>query len=104
MNWIILIFAGVFEMLGVSSLAALQKKYCFKNMFLLVITFSCSFILLYFAMKTIPLGMAYAIWTGIGAVGGVILASIISNEKISGIMIVFITMIIIAIVGLKLLT
>lgn len=71
MNWVMLIVAGIFEMMGVNSLAAYQQKRNIINISLLVVTFSLSFLFLYFAMKTIALGIAYATWTGIGSVGGV---------------------------------
>lgn len=70
------------------------------------ITFlSSSFFSMYFlsrAVKTIPLGTAYPVWTGIGAVGTVIIGILVFREPVSFWRIFFITTLIISIVGLKL--
>jgi quaternary ammonium compound-resistance protein SugE len=60
-----------------------------------------SFYFLSSAVKTIPIGTAYAIWTGIGAVGTAILGIILFNESKEFIRIFFIFLIVIGIVGLK---
>lgn len=67
MNWVFLILAGVFEMIGVLMINKLHKDRNFISLVLLVAGFGLSFIFLSLAMKTLPMGTAYAVWTGIGA-------------------------------------
>ncbi len=56
------------------------------------------------ALKSLPIGVAYSIWTGIGAIGTVILVIILFNESREVLKIVFVLMIVCGIVGLKLIT
>ena len=60
-----------------------------------------SFLLLAKAIKTLPMGTAYAVWTGIGAVGSVIVGIIIFKEPFTMLRILFIALIIAGIIGLK---
>lgn len=72
MNWIILITAGLFEVVWAT---ALKMSNGFRNPIadaVCVIGMALSVWLLAVAMKTIPMGTAYAVWTGIGAIGGVV--------------------------------
>lgn len=62
----------------------------------------CKFLFTILALKTIPIGTGYAIWTGIGAVGSVTLGMIVFKERKSVGKLLFITMIIAGVVGLKL--
>jgi len=76
MNWIILIFAGLFEVafafcLGKAREATGNEMYFWYAGFL--ITLTMSMILLIKATQTLPIGTAYAVWTGIGAVGTVLI-------------------------------
>lgn len=102
MSWISLICAGLFEMLGVLSINRLNHHKSIMNFVFLVLSFGLSFLLLAYAMESIPMGTAYAIWTGIGASGGAILGMILYNEGRSVGRIVSIAIIISAVVGLKL--
>lgn len=101
MNWIILIIAGLFEV-GFTTCLKLSDN--FSNIkwsigFFLCITLS--FILLNMAIQTIPMGTAYAIWTGIGAVGTVIVGIILYNEPIDFWRLFFVFLLIGCIIGLK---
>ena len=69
---------------------------------LLILGFGASFIFLAYAMKTLPMGTAYAIWTGIGASGGAILGMLLYGESKDWRRIVFIGMVLGAAIGLKL--
>jgi len=69
---------------------------------LLVLGFGASFIFLAYAMETLPMGTAYAIWTGIGASGGAILGMHFYNESKDWKRIFFIALVLGAAVGLKL--
>lgn len=102
MAWISLIMAGVFEMLGVAMINKLHQDRSWQALFLLVLGFGASFAFLAFAMKTLPMGTAYAIWTGIGASGGAILGMLFYNESKDWKRIFFIAMVLGAAVGLKL--
>jgi quaternary ammonium compound-resistance protein SugE len=63
-----------------------------------------SFYLLSLALKQIPIGTAYAIWTGIGAVGVAVLGMLLFREPVTVMRIVFLMMIVTGIIGLKLVT
>ncbi|MEH7251824.1 multidrug efflux SMR transporter [Neobacillus niacini] len=102
MAWISLILAGLFEMFGVVMINKLHKDRNWKSLVLLVLGFGASFIFLSFAMETLPMGTAYAIWTGIGASGGAILGMILYGESKDWKRLVFIGMVLSAAVGLKL--
>ena len=97
-----LIFAGLFEMFGVAMINKLHKDRNWKSLDLLILGFGASFICLSYAMETIPMGTAYAIWTGIGASGGAILGMLLYSEAKDWKRLVFIAMVLSAAVGLKL--
>lgn len=101
MAWISLIFAGIFEMFGVASINRFNNKKNLSSLLLLVGTFTISFLLLSYSMDYLPMGTAYAVWTGIGASGGTILGMLIYNEGKDWQRIVCISLILIAAVGLK---
>lgn len=66
MMWIILVFAGIFEMLGINFLNAYVSYRKKVNLLMMCVTFILSFILLSVAMSELPMSTAYAVWTGIG--------------------------------------
>lgn len=101
MSWFILITAGVFEICW-----AVGLKYSegFTKLWPSLFTVFCmilSMVLLAVAVKEIPVGSAYAVWTGIGAVGTAILGIYLFNESSEIIRLFFIFIIVIGIVGLK---
>ncbi|MGQ9798435.1 MAG: quaternary ammonium compound efflux SMR transporter SugE [Ignavibacterium sp.] len=101
MYWIILIIAGLFEVawaIGLKYTDGFTKL--FPSIFT-IISMIISMGLLAYAVKYIPVGTAYAVWTGIGAVGTAILGIILFNESKEIIRIFFIFIIIVGIVGLK---
>ncbi|WP_028777497.1 DMT family transporter [Shimazuella kribbensis] len=102
MAWISLIIAGLFEMFGVLMIHKVHKNPSWRSMFLLIMGFGLSFLFLAFAMKTLPMGTAYAIWTGIGASGGAILGMIFFRESKDWKRVGFIAMVLGATIGLKL--
>jgi quaternary ammonium compound-resistance protein SugE len=102
MAWIQLIIAGVLEIFW-----AISLKYTdgFSKLWPTVLTISgmiASFYFLANALKTIPVGTAYAIWTGIGAAGTAILGIILFSEPVSWPRLFCIGLIVSGIVGLKL--
>ena len=104
MNWIILIFAGLFEVafafcLGRAREATGNEMYMWYAGFL--ITLSMSMILLIKATQTLPIGTAYAVWTGIGAVGTVLIGIFVFKEPATFLRIFFIITLLGSIIGLK---
>ncbi|MEH3106570.1 MAG: quaternary ammonium compound efflux SMR transporter SugE [Sphingomonas fennica] len=69
MPWLILVVAGVFEIVWASAMKQSQGFTRLGPSVVTVMAMLVSFGLLSFAMRTLPLGTAYAVWTGIGAVG-----------------------------------
>ena len=102
MAWISLILAGIFEMFGVTMINKFHKERNWQSLLLLFLAFGGSFLFLAYAMKTLPMGTAYAIWTGIGASGGAILGMLLYGESKDWKRIVFIAMVLSAAIGLKL--
>ncbi|GAS81597.1 QacE family quaternary ammonium compound efflux SMR transporter [Paenibacillus amylolyticus] len=102
MNWVFLVLAGVFEMIGVLMINKLHKDRNFISLVLLIAGFGLSFLFLSLAMETLPMGTAYAVWTGIGASGGAILGMVFYGEPRNALRILFIAMVLGSAVGLKL--
>lgn len=101
MAWISLMLAGFFEMFGVAMINKVHRDRNWQSFVLLVIGFGGSFFFLANAMKTLPMGTAYAIWTGIGASGGALLGMLFYGESREWKRILFIAMVLGAAVGLK---
>lgn len=104
MNWIILIIAGLFEVgfascLGKAKETTGMTSYFWYGGFLVCLTISM--FLLIKASENLPIGTAYAVWTGIGAVGTVLVGIFIFNEPATFWRIFFICTLIASIVGLK---
>lgn len=89
-------------MFGVTMINKLNKDRNLKSMLFLILGFGASFLFLAIAMKTLPMGTAYAIWTGIGATGGAIIGMLLYGESKDWKRIVFIAMVLSAAIGLKL--
>ncbi|GEN86898.1 DMT family transporter [Oceanobacillus sojae] len=102
MAWTSLVVAGLFEVFGVTMINKLHKDRSWQALSLLVLGFGASFFFLAYAMETLPMGTAYAVWTGIGASGGAIAGMFFYNEVKDWKRIMFITMVLGAAVGLKL--
>ena len=101
MNWMILITAGLFEVVWAT---ALKMSNGFRNPLadvVCVVGMALSFWFLSIAMKTLPMGTAYAVWTGIGAVGGVVVGIAMFGESASALRIASAVLIVAGIVGLK---
>ena len=102
MAWIALVLAGIAEMFGVIMINKLNKERTLKALVLFIIAFGASFVLLSYSMKSLPMGTAYAIWTGIGASGGALLSMLLYGESKDWKRLLFIAMILGSAVGLKL--
>ncbi|MFK2826232.1 multidrug efflux SMR transporter [Bacillus sp. B190/17] len=101
MSWLYLTLAGVFEMMGVIMINSLHKNKNWQSFVFMLAGFGASFAFLALAMETLPMGTAYAIWTGIGTVGGAIAGMLLFGESRDWKRIVFITMVLGAAIGLK---
>lgn len=99
--WMMLFAAGIFEILWTVGMKYSQGFTRLWPSLFTLITLAISMGLLGFSLKTLPMGTAYAIWTGIGAIGTVILGIILFDESRDFLKIFFISLIIIGIAGLK---
>jgi quaternary ammonium compound-resistance protein SugE len=104
MNWLILIVGGLFEVafafcLGKAKEASGTEMYLWYSGFLVALCISMG--LLIKATQTLPIGTAYAVWTGIGAVGTVLVGIFVFKEPATFLRLLFITTLICSIIGLK---
>ena len=104
MAWVYIIIASVFEITWAIGLKYTEGFTKLWPTVFTVVTMIFSFYFLAQGVKDIPIGTGYAVWTGIGAIGTVILGMILFNESKELIRILFILMIVGGIVGLKLTT
>ncbi len=103
MSWFFLFIAGIFEIVWA---IGLKFSNGFTNLvisFLTILGMIASFYFLALALKNIPLGTAYAVWTGIGTVGTVVFGIILFKEPFSLLKFICILLIITGIASLKLL-
>ncbi|MFC3549917.1 quaternary ammonium compound efflux SMR transporter SugE [Lysobacter cavernae] len=104
MPWIILVLAGLFE---VGWAIGLKYTEGFTRLWPTVGTVAAMVIslgLLGLAMKSLPVGTAYAIWVGVGAVGTVILGIVLFHEPLNAMRMISVGLIIAGLIGLKLAT
>lgn len=102
MSWIILFFAGLFE---VGWAVGLKYTEGFSKPLLTALTVLAMLVslgLLGLAMKQLPLGTAYAVWTGVGAVGTVIAGIVLFGESMALIRLASVALIVCGLIGLKL--
>lgn len=104
MNWIILIIAGLFEV-GFAACLGKVKETTGSTAVLwwvgFFVSLSISMFLLYKATQTLPIGTAYAVWTGVGAAGTVLVGIIVFKEPSTFWRIFFLLTLISSIIGLK---
>jgi quaternary ammonium compound-resistance protein SugE len=104
MNWIILVIAGLFEVgwaLGLKYSEGFTKLW---PSVLTAVAMLISIFLLGLAMRSLPVGTAYAIWTGIGMVGTVIAGIFLMGDPVNTFRVVSLVLILTGIVGLKIST
>ena len=104
MAWLILFVAGLTEIGWAVGLKYTQGFTRPMPTALTVVAMVASLWLLGLAVRTLPLGTAYAIWTGIGTVGTVVVGILLFNEPATALRIVCVALIVSGIVGLKLVT
>ena len=102
MAWIFLIIAGLFEVSFTTCLKLSNNFSDWRWSVGFFISITMSFLLLNRAIQTIPMGTAYAVWTGIGAAGTAIIGIVLFKESSETLRLVFITILIGSIIGLRL--
>lgn len=101
MAWVLLVIAGVLEFIWATGLKYSEGfTKLWPSVFTLV-TMGISFYLLSLSMKVLPVGVSYTVWTGIGAVGAIVIGFIVFKEPLSLMKLVFLGMIVGGILGLK---
>jgi quaternary ammonium compound-resistance protein SugE len=100
-DWINLIIAGLLEVVWASSLKYTEGLTKPLPTLLTISTITASFILLAQALKTLPVGTGYAVWTGIGVVGTAIVGSMFLGESRDLSRFICISLIVLGIVGLR---
>lgn len=103
MNWVALIIAGLFEIGWPLGLKMSQQQGNSKLLWILVavISMTVSGALLWYSQKSIPIGTAYAVWTGIGAIGTLAAGIFFFGDSASTLRLLAALLIVIGIVGLK---
>ena len=101
MAWIFLMIAGIFEVIWAIGLKYTEGFTKLYPSIVTVVGMAISFYFLSMAVKTLPIGTAYAIWTGIGALGAVILGMILFGEPRNFLRLMFVAFILVGIIGLK---
>lgn len=104
MAWLAIITAGLCEVFGVTMMNRWQNEKKFSMIVWLIVSFALSLTLLSYAMNSVPMSTAYAVWTGLGASGGALIGMIFFGESKDWKRILFITMILVSAVGLKLIS
>ena len=104
MNWILLIVAGLFEVAFATCLGKAKESKGIETTYWYIGFLICLTISMYLLVKVtqeLPIGTAYAVWTGIGAVGTVFVGILLFKEPATFWRLFFITTLIASIVGLK---
>jgi quaternary ammonium compound-resistance protein SugE len=102
MAWLLLVGAGLLEIVWAT---ALKRSDGFTRLWPSVIGVGgalASFVLLALALRHLPAGTGYAVWVGIGAVGVVVAGIVVSGEAVSAPRMLFLSLIVVGIVGLRL--
>ncbi len=101
MAWILLLIAGLFEVIWAYFMKKSAGFSVLVPSVLFGVTLLISMVLLGLAIRTIPMSIAYPVWTGIGAVGSVLVGFFLLGEKLTPLSMVFLCLVVIGIVGLK---
>ncbi|WP_321794507.1 quaternary ammonium compound efflux SMR transporter SugE [Caballeronia sp. J97] len=102
MSWILLFVAGLLEVAWAAGLKSSEGFTRVGPTVFTIITALGSFVLLAMAMKQLPLGTAYAVWTGIGAIGAFVFGIVFMGEALSAARILSAVLIVAGLIGLKL--
>ncbi len=102
MAWLVLLLAGVLEVVWAVGLKYTDGFTRFVPSVITVTAMAVSVILLAYAMRTLPMGTAYAVWVGIGAVGAVIMGVLLFDEPVTLLRMASVGLVVAGIIGLKL--
>lgn len=102
MNWVLLLVAGLFEIGWAIGLKYTMGFTRVGPSIATVAAMVVSIWLLSVAMKTLPVGTAYAVWVGVGAVGTAVLGAVLMEEPVNTLSVISLVLIVAGIVGLKL--
>jgi quaternary ammonium compound-resistance protein SugE len=102
MDWVLLMMSGVFEVVWSISMKYSDGLTRIAPSLITLLASICSFLLLAHALKTVPIGTAYAVWAGVGAVGTAIAGVIIFGEPVHLLRVVSILLIMAGLIGLRL--
>lgn len=99
--WLILIVAGILEFIWATGLKYSEGFTKLGPSIFTILTMAVSFYLLSLSMKVLPVGVSYTVWTGIGAVGAIVIGFILFKEPLSLMKMIFLGMIVAGILGLR---
>ena len=100
--WLALLAAGLFEIAWALGLKYSDGLTRFWPTALTLVAIALSFSLMALALRSLPFGTAYAVWTGIGAAGSIIVGMLVFSESADPVRILCLTLIVAGMVGLKL--
>lgn len=101
-SWIILVIAGLFEVCWAIGLKYTEGFTKLVPSIFTIVTLALSMFLLAKATEVLPIGTAYGVWVGVGALGAAILGIVLFNESVSLARIGFLILLLVSIIGLKL--
>lgn len=102
MPWIVLMLAGLFEVCWAVGLKYTDGFKALGPSLFVLVTLGISMWLLAVAARSLPIGTAYAVWVGIGAVGAAVCGAVLFREPVTPARILFLGLLIVSIIGLKL--
>ena len=102
MAWAILILAGIFEIIWAYSMKMSEGLNRITTSVVTIVFMILSVVLLSISMRTLPLGTAYTVWTGIGAMGSFILGIMVLNEPMTAMRMIAAVLIVSGLVLMKL--
>ena len=101
MAWVLLFTAGLLEVAWAVGLKYTEGFTRLVPSLLTIAALVASFVLLGLATKTLPIGTAYAVWVGIGALGAGVLGIVLFDESASPARLLFLSLLLVSVVGLK---
>jgi quaternary ammonium compound-resistance protein SugE len=102
MAWLYLLAAGVFEIGFTTALRYVDETWPWRPITVFIISSALSFYFLTLSLRELPIGTAYAVWTGIGAAGTVLVGIFVYGEPTTALRLLFLSLLIASIIGLKL--
>lgn len=101
MTWLLLFIAGIFEVAWATTMKLSQGFSHLGFSIATVLGMILSFLFLELAIKHLPLSLAYPIWTGIGAVGSIIVGVVLFKDQLSLLTWFFVVLLVVGIIGIK---